>query len=122
MITTSAQLLGVQPTSLQHGTQGLRRRKTLRRFKKELAAATISIVPNPAVAWMSITFDTKDTDSAGAIEVRDMMGKVVHRATVAGSKGQIIWDCRGVPAGTYATALLSSSGSQLVVQRAIVQP
>ena len=82
----------------------------------------LSVYPNPASGAVTIAFDTGTIQGAGAIEVRDIFGRVVHRATVSGSKGQVVWDCRSIPAGTYTTLLRSATGTQLVVERIIVQP
>ncbi len=79
-----------------------------------------SAVPNPASAWISLSF--KVDEEARVIVVSDLAGRTIDRVMVGGNEGQVIWDCRRVPAGTYLVSLYASSGALLAVQRAIIKP
>lgn len=79
-----------------------------------------SAVPNPASAWISLSF--KADEEARAIVMSDLAGRTTDRVMVDGNEGQVIWDCRRVPAGTYLVSLYASSGALLAVQRAIIKP
>jgi hypothetical protein len=94
---------------------------TPRRKAPTLPAATLSLKPNPAQAWVAISWQISDGPSPAAIELRDMLGRPVDRITTSGNAGQVVWDCRAVTPGTYTATLLGTAGDQLAVERVIVQ-
>jgi hypothetical protein len=52
----------------------------------------------------------------------DLAGRTIDRVMVGGNEGQVVWDCRKVPAGTYTAVLRGANGEALVTERAIVHP
>lgn len=74
-----------------------------------------SAVPNPASTWISLSF--KSDEEVRAIVIRDLTGRIVHRAMVGGTEGQMIWDCRSLKGGLYMAELLSESAISLAVER-----
>ncbi|MBX2979753.1 MAG: hypothetical protein KF905_10695 [Flavobacteriales bacterium] len=79
------------------------------------------LAPNPAQAWVAISWQISDGPSPAAIELRDLLGRPVARITTSGNEGQVVWDCRAVTPGTYTATLLGTAGDQLAVERVIVQ-
>ncbi len=90
--------------------------------KDRSMANSLTLVPNPATSWISISYETNDATGAGYIEVLDIMGRRAHQQRLSGNKGQVVWDCHAVPAGTYTFRFFSGTGEQLAVERAMVKP
>lgn len=87
-----------------------------------VSMATLACAPNPALNWVSFTYTITGGERAGAVEVRDITGRMEYRATASGKEGQVIWDCRKARAGAYTVALLSPEGQVLVVEQVLVNP
>lgn len=83
--------------------------------------AALTLAPNPAKNWMAITYSLPQ-EGAGRIVVKDVLGKDVLSETVASKTGQLIWDTKQHPGGTYTVLLFGVSGEPLLMQRAVVHP
>jgi hypothetical protein len=83
--------------------------------------ATLSLKPDPAQAWVAISWHIAEGRAPSAIELRDLLGRPVARITTSGNAGQVVWDRRAVTPGTYTATLLGTAGDQLAVERVIVQ-
>ncbi|MBK8950337.1 MAG: hypothetical protein IPM68_16240 [Flavobacteriales bacterium] len=84
-------------------------------------SAWLRIHPNPASAWVAVDYYLGQEVVNATLLVRDLMGRELHRAAVKGGTGQIIWDTRQVPAGSYALVLLGSVEGP-ITETLIVQP
>ncbi|MBK8499111.1 MAG: hypothetical protein IPL52_09895 [Flavobacteriales bacterium] len=88
----------------------------------EKPLATLTCAPNPALNWVSFTYAVAAGQRAGAIEVRDVTGRSIHRAITSNAQGQLIWDCRSARSGAYSVALLSPEGQVLCVEQVLINP
>lgn len=68
----------------------------------------ISAEPNPASTWVTFNYELADDKSEGVIRISDISGKEILRFTVAGIRGQKVWDTRGVKPGLYNFVLTVS--------------
>lgn len=86
------------------------------------ATAELTLAPNPAINWQSISYKLPANERTGDIVIQDLAGRVVNTMWISGPQGQLVWDCRVVPSGTYTCRLYSASGAQLAAELIIVQP
>ncbi|MBK9073623.1 MAG: hypothetical protein IPL77_01395 [Flavobacteriales bacterium] len=117
-----------------HGYDDGTKNDTLQRFVsrlygldvgvKEPAAETgsgLRLYPNPASSWVVLAYDLDESAMGGPLVIRDLMGREVHRATLKGAMGQVLWDTRQVPAGSYSVVLQGALQGPLT-QKLIIQP
>ncbi|MBK9273486.1 MAG: hypothetical protein IPM49_02965 [Flavobacteriales bacterium] len=83
--------------------------------------ASLLIHPNPASTWVAVSYGLDPQPANASISIRDLMGREVHRAPISAATGQLLWDTRQVPAGSYAVVLLGAANGP-VTQQLIVQP
>ena len=83
--------------------------------------ASLLIHPNPASTWVVVRYDLGPQPANASLSIRDLMGREVHRAAISAATGQLLWDTRQVPAGSYAVVLLGAASGP-VTQQLIVQP
>ncbi|MBK9274655.1 MAG: T9SS type A sorting domain-containing protein [Flavobacteriales bacterium] len=84
-------------------------------------SAWLKIQPNPASTWVVVNYGAEPQPANASISIRDLMGREVHRAAISAATGQLLWDTRQVPAGSYAVVLLGAASGP-VTQQLIVQP
>jgi len=81
----------------------------------------LTLKPNPANAWVVVTYDAKDARGGLRLLVRDALGRQVHQEQAPASSGQVLIDSRGFPAGAYMVELFSDA-AMVASERLIVQP
>lgn len=87
----------------------------------EKPVSKLELKPNPASAWVVVTYELRETSGASQLVVRNALGSAVHAESVTQAAGQVLLDTRALPAGSYVVALQPRNGSALT-ERLIVQP
>ncbi|MBX2979754.1 MAG: hypothetical protein KF905_10700 [Flavobacteriales bacterium] len=64
---------------------------TPRRKAPAAPLSTLSLKPNPAQAWVAISWQALEGEAPQAIELRDLLGRPVARITTSGNAGQVVW-------------------------------
>lgn len=77
--------------------------------------------PNPATQYTEIHYRLGHAPVDAWIFVRDILGQEQQRFKLPVSHGQVLWDTRQIPPGTY-TAELMDAGARIFTDRIIVRP
>ncbi|MBK8497275.1 MAG: hypothetical protein IPL52_00315 [Flavobacteriales bacterium] len=85
------------------------------------STATLTLQPNPANAWVAISYDLRKAPVKAELVVRDMLGRTVYQSVLAQQEGQTVWDTRSTPAGPYSVEL-REQGITLRILQLLVQP
>lgn len=95
----------------------------VRRPAKQTITPTpkLELKPNPANAWVVVTYDLLNLLSDQQLVFRDALGRVVHQAPLASVAGQELVDTRGLTAGAY-TVELHQDAAPVESERLIIQP
>jgi hypothetical protein len=72
----------------------------------------VTVKPNPADTWTVFDYELSAGILSGTIIISNNQGQVIENLNVVGSKGQIIWDTRGITSGQYHYILKTSSGNK----------
>ncbi len=80
----------------------------------------ITLAPNPAQTWATLTFLLQDEPANGRILVKDIAGRVLLTERFAGRQGQVVLDSRQLAKGTYTVECITDAGP-LKTDRLIVQ-
>ncbi len=80
----------------------------------------ITLAPNPAQTWTTLTFFLLDEPTNGRILVKDIAGRVLLTVRFAGRQGQVVLDTRQLAKGTYTVECITDAGA-LKTDRLIVQ-
>ncbi|MEZ4757835.1 MAG: T9SS type A sorting domain-containing protein [Flavobacteriales bacterium] len=80
----------------------------------------ITLAPNPAQTWTTLTFFLLDEPANGRILVKDIAGRVLLTERFAGRQGQVVLDARQLSKGTYTVECITDAGA-LKTDRLIVQ-
>jgi hypothetical protein len=81
----------------------------------------LKLKPNPANAWVVVSYDLLDQQGVSQLVVRNALGSTVHAEPVIQAACQVILDTRAFPAGAYAVELLCPTGPA-GTERLIIQP
>lgn len=68
--------------------------------------------PNPAKHWVSFTYELPIGMSQAVLEVADAAGRLLGSEKLNSSKGQSLWDIRGMSPGIYYYRLSGNGFSQ----------
>lgn len=66
-------------------------------------------------------YDLHAAPDQARLLIRDMTGREVARLAVKAAQGQLVWDARAVPAGTYAAELFNG-GVRIRTEKLVVRP
>jgi hypothetical protein len=92
---------------------------TTKPFKPE-QLLHIEARPNPAKHWVSFTYELPMGMSQAVLEVADAAGRLLGSEKLSNTKGQSLWDIRGMPAGVYYYKLtgngFAKSGKLVIVE------
>lgn len=100
------------------GPKALARRPSKQTFKP---TPKLELKPNPANAWVVVTYDLLNLQSNQQLVIRDALGRAVHQTQLASVAGQELVDTRGLPAGAYTVELHQGTGP-VETERLIIQP
>ena len=81
---------------------------------------SITLAPNPAQTWATLTFFLLEEPANGRIVVKDIAGRVVLTERFTGRQGQVVLDTRQLAKGTYTVECITNAGP-LNTERLIVQ-
>jgi hypothetical protein len=80
----------------------------------------ITARPNPAKHWVSFTYELPMGMSEAVLEVADATGRLLGSEKLSNTKGQSLWDIRGMSAGVYYYRLtgngFAKSGKLIIVE------
>ncbi len=85
------------------------------------AEPLLSVQPNPASAWIAISFKLNSLGTNGRLRMLDARGREVNSITLGAAIGQEVWDVRGLPAGLYSIELIDA-GARMAAERVIIKP
>ena len=81
---------------------------------------SLSVFPNPSVDVITVPYHLPAGATDACLSLRDVVGREVRSARVHEQKGQLFWDIREIPPGTYSVTLLSN-GVQLRTEKLIIR-
>jgi hypothetical protein len=64
--------------------------------------------PNPSKNWTCITYSLPKGTVNAKIEISDLKSTLMKSFEISNSRGQIIWDTRGIPSGLYFVTMMSN--------------
>ena len=85
------------------------------------AEPTLTAFPNPGTNYMAFEVRLLTEPRNAMLVIRDIAGREVHRLRLRQQQGQLIWDARHAPAGSY-TVTLFNNGAQIKTQKFILRP
>lgn len=77
--------------------------------------------PNPASTWVALDYDLRATPDHAMLLIRDVTGREMDRLAISATQGQLVWDARVVPAGTYSAELFNG-GVRIRTEKLVVRP
>jgi hypothetical protein len=107
------------PESEPVGRRAIQKEDALKQLRQDLTV--LILYPNPADAYLTISFELPKDEEEATLVFADLSGKVVNRIPLDGKKGQQLIDTRNLPAGMYIASVVSKTGilkrDKLVINR-----
>lgn len=72
----------------------------------------ISVYPNPSISWVAFNYNIPDGIKNSSIKIYDIKGQQIQEFNISNTKGEIIWDTRGITPGVYSYNLKTSLSSK----------
>ncbi len=69
---------------------------------------TIRANPNPATQWVEFEYTLGGNTTKANIQITDEAGRRIRTISVAGNKGKVAWDTRGIAPGIYFANLIAN--------------
>lgn len=68
--------------------------------------------PNPSFSWVAFNYNIPDGVKNSSIKIYDIKGQQIQEFNISNTKGEIIWDTRGITPGVYSYNLKTSLSSK----------